>query len=146
MVSNMSDIYLLTIITVLSYINSFDCQFVFDDISAIVNNRYVRTNETTLWPIFQNDYWGTPITSEHSHKSYRPLTVITFRLNYLINGLNPIGYHVVNVLLHVIVTKLYHKLCYKLLNKRETALIAALLFSVHPLKTEAVNIYRELPE
>jgi hypothetical protein len=141
MVSNMSDMVLLGIITVLCYINSFDGQFVFDDISAIVNNRNVRTNETNLWSLFENDYWGTSITSERSHKSYRPVTVLTFRLNYLINGINPVGYHMVNVFLHLIVTQLYYKLCHKLQNRRDIALIAALLFCVHPLKTEAVNIF-----
>jgi hypothetical protein len=141
MVSNMSDMVLLAIITILSYINSFDGQFVFDDISAIVNNRNVRTNETNLWSLFENDYWGTSITSERSHKSYRPVTVLTFRLNYFINGINPVGYHMVNVFLHLIVTQLYYKLCLKLQNRRDIALIAALLFCVHPLKTEAVNIF-----
>ncbi|CAG2122566.1 unnamed protein product, partial [Medioppia subpectinata] len=90
-------------------------------------------------PVFETDYWGTDITSEHSHKSYRPLTVITFRLNYLLNGLHPEGYHVVNALLHLIVVQLFYRFCLQFLNHRRMALIASILFAVHPLKTEAVS-------
>ena len=41
---------------------------------------------------------------EHSHKSYRPLTVLTFRLNYVLHGLRPVGFHLVNVVLHAAVS------------------------------------------
>jgi protein O-mannosyl-transferase len=75
---------------------------------------------------------------EQSHKSYRPLTVLTFRLNYLLHELQPLGYHLVNLLLHAGVTLLYHSLCARLLS-RPAAALAALLFAVHPVHTEAVT-------
>ncbi|CAH0669236.1 unnamed protein product [Spodoptera exigua] len=46
---------------------------------------------------------------EQSHKSYRPLTVLTFRWNYAIHGLQPAGYHLVNLLLHALVSLLYYR-------------------------------------
>lgn len=49
------------------------------------------------------------VAQEQSHKSYRPLSVLTFRLNYAIHELDPLGYHLVNVLLHVLVCILYHR-------------------------------------
>ncbi|GBP93465.1 Transmembrane and TPR repeat-containing protein 3 [Eumeta japonica] len=45
---------------------------------------------------------------EQSHKSYRPLTVLTFRWNYAVHGLQPAGYHLVNLLLHALVSLLYY--------------------------------------
>ena len=75
---------------------------------------------------------------EQSHKSYRPITVLTFRLNYLVHELQPLGYHLVNVILHAAVTLLYHQLCNKLLSALPAA-GAALLFAVHPVHTEAVT-------
>ena len=75
---------------------------------------------------------------EQSHKSYRPLTVLSFRLNYLLHELQPLGYHLVNLLLHAGVTLLYHSLCARLLS-RPAAALAALLFAVHPVHTEAVT-------
>uniref|UniRef100_A0A182VFL2 Glycosyltransferase RgtA/B/C/D-like domain-containing protein n=1 Tax=Anopheles merus TaxID=30066 RepID=A0A182VFL2_ANOME len=75
---------------------------------------------------------------EQSHKSYRPLCVLTFRWNYLLHGLEPAGYHLVNVLLHTIVSLMYFRMCAMLLS--ETAsFAAALLFAVHPIHTEAVT-------
>ena len=59
--------------------------------------------------LFENDFWGTPMVKEQSHKSYRPLTVLSFRLNYLAHELAPLGYHLANVLLHAAVTLLYHQ-------------------------------------
>jgi hypothetical protein len=44
--------------------------------------------------------------SDRSHKSYRPVTTLTFRFNHIIHGLHPLGYHAVNVLLHAAVSVL----------------------------------------
>ncbi len=46
---------------------------------------------------------------EKSHKSYRPLCVLTFRWNYMISQLEPMTYHLVNLLLHAFVCVLYLK-------------------------------------
>ena len=43
-----------------------------------------------------------------SHKSYRPLTVLTFRLTHSIFGLNPIPFHIGNIALHTTITLLTH--------------------------------------
>lgn len=46
---------------------------------------------------------------EQSHKSYRPLCVLTFRWNYLLWQLEPMGYHLVNMLLHSVVCLMYFR-------------------------------------
>ena len=89
--------------------------------------------------LLQNDFWGTPMHVEGSHKSYRPLTVATFRLNYMLHELQPLGYHLVNVLLHSAVCYLYVLLCGVVFSEVWPALIAGLLFAVHPIHTEAVS-------
>lgn len=50
---------------------------------------------------------------EQSHKSYRPLCVLTFRWNYLLWQLEPMGYHLVNMLLHSVVCLMYFRLVLK---------------------------------
>lgn len=60
------------------YWNSVDGQFVHDDIVAVVKNDDVRP-ATPLVNILRHDFWGKPISSERSHKSYRPLCIATFR-------------------------------------------------------------------
>lgn len=42
------------------YLNSLGCGFVFDDISAIKDNRDLRPH-TPLKNVFYNDFWGTPM-------------------------------------------------------------------------------------
>lgn len=45
-----------------------------------------------------HDFWGQNITLADSHKSYRPFTVLTYRLNYAIHGIDPFGYHAGNAI------------------------------------------------
>lgn len=137
----MSDMILLSFISFIIYLNSLDCHFVFDDFSAIINNHDVISMDwslSSLLLLFQHDYWGTAITSELSHKSYRPLTVLTFKLNHFIDGTNPFGYHLVNIILHTIVTCLFYVWCIRINFNKEASLIAGLLFATQPIHTEAV--------
>ncbi|XP_068627864.1 protein O-mannosyl-transferase Tmtc3 [Battus philenor] len=128
---------ILVLACILVYHNSLYCGFVFDDISAIKENRDLRP-QTPISNIFLNDFWGTPIHKEQSHKSYRPLTVLTFRWNYAVHGLQPAGYHLVNVLLHALVSLLYYRVCAMFLPEF-ASFVAAILFAVHPIHTEAVT-------
>ncbi|XP_023239348.1 transmembrane and TPR repeat-containing protein CG4050-like [Centruroides sculpturatus] len=53
--------YILLIATVCAcYFNALECDFVFDDMSAIRDNKDLRPT-TPLCNIFLNDFWGTPI-------------------------------------------------------------------------------------
>lgn len=70
--------FLVAVLSIVTFWNSFHGDFVFDDLEAIVKNQDVRS-ETPLWNVFQHDFWGQGIELKESHKSYRPLTVLTFR-------------------------------------------------------------------
>ncbi|GIY13968.1 protein O-mannosyl-transferase TMTC3 [Caerostris darwini] len=133
----------LMALVALCYCNSLRCGLVFDDIAAISDNRDIRPH-TPMINIFQNDFWGTPLRKEHSHKSYRPLTILSFRLNYAVHGLEPMGYHLVNILLHAFVCHLFYKLCLHFFSGT-SSLVSSALFAVHPVHTEAVGSYAILP-
>ncbi|KAL1444010.1 hypothetical protein MTO96_045716 [Rhipicephalus appendiculatus] len=68
------------VVAVLCYVNSLDGDFVHDDMVAVVGNPDVtgesRRRASSLW---MNDFWGRPMADPRSHKSYRPLTVLSFR-------------------------------------------------------------------
>ena len=108
-------------------------------------SRAIKTNQDLRWNsplsvLFKNDFWGTPLTHSGSHKSYRPLCVLSFRLNYYFHQLNPFGYHLVNVILHILVTLLFTHLSQKKFNlSKRMTIIAVLLFAAHPIHTEAVS-------
>ena len=123
----------------LVFLNSLGLQLCFDDTAAIKDNADLRPN-VSWFNLLRNDFWGTEISHRDSHKSYRPLTVATFRLNYMLHELEPLGYHLVNVLLHSAVVYLYVLLCGVVFSEVWPALIAGLLFAVHPIHTEAVSL------
>jgi tetratricopeptide (TPR) repeat protein len=68
----------------------------------------------------------------------RPLTYLTFWLNYQTGGQDALGYHVVNLVLHLGAVLLAYECLRRLLPER-AALVAAALFAVHPLQAEAVD-------
>lgn len=71
-------VIIITCISVLCFSNSYYGAFVFDDSEAIVNNHDINL-KTPVIKIFSHDFWGTRLTNNASHKSYRPLTILSFR-------------------------------------------------------------------
>nr|XP_016849080.1 PREDICTED: transmembrane and TPR repeat-containing protein 1 isoform X2 [Anolis carolinensis] len=115
-------------------------EFVHDDVWAILHNRDVRPG-APLSAAFADDFWGqrhgarTPATSP-----YRPLCVLTFRLNIMLAGMNPFYFHAVNVALHCLVTLMLMYTCDKAVFKdSRLSFVTALFFAVHPIHTEAVT-------
>ena len=131
---------LILAVSLLVYINSLNGWFVFDDHRGILENKDLRPEERSLWQLLNNDFWGGSMTREVSHKSYRPLTVLSYRyLNYAISGLQPFSYHLVNVLLHGAVWVLFLYLCRIIQGRGTWSMFSALLFAVHSVHTEAVS-------
>nr|CAH7750091.1 unnamed protein product [Callosobruchus chinensis] len=128
------------------YCNTLWGTFVFDDSEAIVKNKDVMLH-TPLRDVFRNDFWGTDITLNSSHKSYRPLTILSYRLNVLYsnNKLDAFQFHATNVILYgvlclltVPVFELFLKKSKYATNVHDIAYYSALLFTVHPVHTEPV--------
>ncbi|XP_053311295.1 protein O-mannosyl-transferase TMTC4 [Spea bombifrons] len=142
---------LIGFLAFLCFANSYNGNFVFDDSEAIINNKDLR-EETPVDDLWLHDFWGTKLSSNASHKSYRPLTVLTFRINYSVaGGLHPLGFHVVNIILHCLVSVLLLDVfsilfgtvaCSskgkKITYAPKAPLLAASLFAVHPVHTECV--------
>lgn len=117
----------------LVYFNTLWNGFVFDDVHAIVRNPIVREGRFLL-QAFTTDYWR----GNSSDLLYRPLTIFSFGLNHLLHGLRPMGFHLVNVLLHVFVSLAVVRLISLLFQDRALSLLAGVLFALHPIHTEAV--------
>jgi protein O-mannosyl-transferase len=122
------------------YHNSLDGRFVFDDKGALLKNKDVAA-ENPWSDLWKHDFWGTDILSDSSHKSFRPLTVMTYRANFEAAGgkFRARGFHVVNVALHALVSALLVPVAEPVLAFHAGgATAAALLFAVHPVHTDAV--------
>ncbi|GMT03670.1 hypothetical protein PENTCL1PPCAC_25844, partial [Pristionchus entomophagus] len=119
-------------------------EFVFDDRKTIVENGVVRGTKPLI-EVLTTDYWGDPLAVKTSHKSYRPLTTLTFWFNHHLHGLWTPGYHTINILLHAINTLLVHRLATvvgRAIASGPTtgygSWSAAAAFAVHPVHIEAV--------
>ena len=126
---------LLIIITLAAYWNTLSNGFIWDDNSLIVENPAIRNlNLTTLINFFidKNVYQAVG-------EIYRPLTILSYALNYSISGLDPFGFHLTNLIIHTINSILVLFLLTRIFKDRQTALIAAILFATHPIHTEAVD-------
>ncbi|XP_052850710.1 protein O-mannosyl-transferase TMTC1 [Drosophila gunungcola] len=119
------------------YLNTLNAGFVYDDSRAILANGDV-TGVRPLSHLLRNDFWGTQLVDSGSHGSWRPLCVLSFRLNFLAGGLTAMGYHLVNVLLHCLATWLVILVGRTLLPTRVGVLAAGALFAAHPAHSEAV--------
>ncbi|XP_063303821.1 protein O-mannosyl-transferase TMTC1 [Pelobates fuscus] len=126
------------LLAALCFAQSLTGEFVHDDVWAILNNPDSR-GDTPLRSLFINDFWGKAISDNTSHKSYRPLCVLSFRINVLLGGLDPFFFHAVNVALHCFVSSLLAFTCSRaVFDDQRQALATALLFACHPIHTEAV--------
>jgi hypothetical protein len=119
-------------LAVLAYANSLANGFVLDDVRLIPANPLVRSLGN-LPELFAADYWEPGFRGG----LYRPLVMTSYALNHALGGLEPWGYHAVNVLLHAAVSLLVFGLLRTLVD-RYTAAIAGLLFAAHAVHAEAV--------
>ncbi|GLE05892.1 hypothetical protein PINS_up015073 [Pythium insidiosum] len=154
------DTALVALVALTAAWNTRDNGFVWDDRAAVVGNADARAGGSAYAEVFRNDFWGTPIHHVSSHKSYRPLTVLSFRLNDWWHGRDPQGYHAFNVAVHALCAALVYAVALvvdrwyartrkskrtateeKEEKKKEDTwgpLVAALLFGVHPIHCDAV--------
>jgi len=122
---------LLLVVAVFAYGNTIVNDFTNDDQLYVVNNPQVT--HPTLRALFSPNKFSLV---------FRPVTFGTFALDWKIGqGFAP-GFHVINLVLHAIVTLLLYMLLQRLFQGSSRgnvlALAAALLFAVHPIHTEAV--------
>lgn len=129
--------------SILLYWNTHAGQWVYDDFAAVVINNDVRGTKP-LTSLFHDDFWGNDIRSPTSHKSYRPLTVLSFRINHWWSGLDAKSFHVGNNILNALAVSASVLVIIGALgvsNKKGTSyalIIACLLYTFHPIHTEAV--------
>ena len=81
---------LLAVVTAAAYHNSFSGPFIFDDVEAIEANPHIRQ----LWPV-----WEAGRAPQDTTLSRRPVTTLTFAINYAISGQNVGSYHAFNLLI-----------------------------------------------
>ncbi len=130
---------LLALCCWVSFGNSLHADFILDDGYTIVYNPVIK--QPSLYPeIFTGGLFQAYASSDQFKLSYyRPLTLLTFAADYQLWGLNPAGYRLVNILLHLINAWLIYRLVARLFKKQELGFLAALIFCILPIHEGTVN-------
>ncbi|HYL76241.1 MAG TPA: tetratricopeptide repeat protein [Bryobacteraceae bacterium] len=135
--------FTVALLTLLAFLPALQNGFVdWDDPKNIVNNESFRG---LGW---DQIHW---MWTSHLNGHYIPITWMTLGLDYTIWGMDPLGYHLTNILLHAANAVLFYFLAIALFRKAVPqsspqmrariplgALFAALIFAVHPLRAESV--------
>ena len=130
----------------LIYGRALDAPYIFDDLISVEDNPSI----TRLWPLFGSaDRRGPLNPATETPTSARPLVNLSFALNYHFTQRDPRGFRLTNAMLHVLNATLLWALVRRTLllpyfGERFDrvagllAFLAALLWLLHPLATEAV--------
>lgn len=136
---NIPALIVIALLGFTAYSNSFYASFQFDDFTSIVNNGAIHEfNLSSLW----------------QYNAPRFIVQLTSALNYKFGGLNVLGYHVVNFLIHLFVAinvfwfvSLVHQTPVMAVGQADRpplekawpiAFLTALIFITHPVQTQAV--------
>ena len=131
----------LVVAIAVAYFPSFRAPFIFDDLTSIPGNGNIKS----LWPLSQS-LQGPPATTV----SGRPVICLTLAINYAMGGLNPFGYHVFNLLVHIccsVLAFLILRGVFRTERLRDSfwetadwyALAITTIWALHPLATETVT-------
>lgn len=132
---------LAAVVVIVIYAGTLTTPFIFDDLSNILENPHIRIPSPSL----RNLAWA----GFHSPEAYRPVANISFALNYYFNGYNQVGYHLVNIMIHLATGLFLYflikaTLCTPALNNLNKhygwiAFFTAFIWLIHPLQTQSVT-------
>jgi protein O-mannosyl-transferase len=129
-------ILVVLLLTFAAYAPTLHYAFVHDDRGQIVENPSVQS-WSHLPDYFTKQVWAGFMPGVEGNY-YRPVFMIWLRLNDMVWGLHPWGWHLTTVLLHLLSTLLVYFLARRLIHDEFASAVAALLFGLHPVHIEAV--------
>ncbi|MFH1753986.1 MAG: tetratricopeptide repeat protein [Candidatus Omnitrophota bacterium] len=116
------------------YANSLNGEFLWDDLHLIKENVYIK-DWSNIGAIFTKDTRGVLGGITYYH---RPIQMLSYMVDHSLWGLNHRGYHLTNILLHILAALAMYWLLNIIFKDRTLSLLASALFVVHPVHTEAV--------
>lgn len=110
-------------------------QSLWQDFAPIDDTLLVRENLAVRGLSWANIVY---VFTHYDPEIYIPVTFLSFQINYVLGGLDPYGFHLGNLLMHIGNAMLVFALLKRLVRSDYLAFLGATIFAVHPLHTEAV--------
>ncbi|MBI2651746.1 tetratricopeptide repeat protein [Candidatus Woesearchaeota archaeon] len=120
-------VLVIILLSVISYFNIFQNEFVWDDHIFILENPDIRSF-SNIPVFFKEDVDGL----------YRPLRTLHYTFIYSIAGKNEFLYHFNSIFFHTAISILVFFIIFEMIKKKWIALTSALIFAAHPIHTERV--------
>ncbi len=150
---NMRAMHVLTLIilSIAVYLNALQNGFVYDDTDQVLRNPWIK-DIANIPAIFSTGVWGF---QGYVSNYYRPVMHLLYMLDYHLFGFAPWGFHLVNIILHTTNCVLVFLVTERLLRDYHTDVspavlsvpfMAAVIFAVHPVHTEAVTWVAGVPD
>jgi tetratricopeptide (TPR) repeat protein len=118
---------LLCLVFPLVYLKLFSAGFIsWDDAEYVLDNKDVH--DFNLKALFTKFYVG----------NYHPLSMLSYAINWKLFGKEALGYHIENILWHLLNTILVFVLCKKLFKGEAKAFLVAVIFAFHPTQVESM--------
>ncbi|MBN2120588.1 MAG: tetratricopeptide repeat protein [Candidatus Omnitrophica bacterium] len=135
-------VILLAITGLIVHKDALKTPLFWDDEVTILDNIFIR-DAGFLKQIFTSSYHSG---AGDTNNLYRPLATLSFLAEYHIWKFSSLGFHLTNLLLHVMNGLLVFFLLLALLKDKKISFFASLLFLIHPVQTEVVNYASHRPE
>lgn len=131
---------IILLVAMLSYSPTFTGEFILDDKSLVEHNQYITGLHSLRSYLTQEDGALDTTDPEAYHTGYyRPLINLSYWLDYKIWGMWAPGFRTTNLILHILCCIVLYHFLGTLIGDRRLALWLALVFTVHPVNTEAVS-------
>ena len=141
---------LLGILILASYVNTFRAAWQFDDKPNILHNTILHIKNLNPVSLVQTSYTQPTHPGQMGTKLYRPISFLTFAVNWYVGQDKVLGYHVVNLLIHFLTSVFLFLTILILLKTPNTqyasgrgriliAFLAAALWAINPIQTQAVT-------
>jgi len=129
---NLVAVFVLVVIGFIIYADTLPNSFVWDDEKLILDNQDIRS-----WARIPGILAGG-LFFDIKGNFYRPVQSLSYLFDYQFGGLNPVGYHLTNLLLHISNAIILLRILLVITGKRAVSFCASIIFLVHPVQTEAV--------
>jgi protein O-mannosyl-transferase len=117
-------VWLLPLLIFIIYLNAITGEFVFDDRILIEENDIIHSLDNWKAILFEG---------------YRPIRTLVLAILYHFFQLNPVGYHLFNIAIHLMMVGVVYLLCKEVSQNKIVALFSAFIYATHPIQTDSVT-------